>query len=55
MQGQQQTQELNNALIRANASDTILSELNAIQNTFQNTRGNLTGVSPQTQTQVVEQ
>lgn len=53
MQGQQQTQELNNALIRASASDTILSELNAIQNTFQNTRGNLTGVSPQTQ--VVEQ
>lgn len=49
IQGQQQTQELNNALIRANASDTILSELNAIQNTFQNIRGNLTGVSPQTQ------
>jgi hypothetical protein len=49
IQGQQQTQELNNALIRANASDTILSELNTIQNTFQNMRGNLTGVSPQTQ------
>ena len=49
IQGQQQAQELNNALIRANASDTILSELNAIQNTFQNIRGNLTGVSPQTQ------
>ncbi len=48
-QGQQQAQALNNALIRANASDTILSELNAIQNTFQNIRGNLTGVSPQTQ------
>jgi hypothetical protein len=48
-QGQQQAQELNNALIRANASDTLLSELNRIQNTLQNIRGNLTGVSPQTQ------
>jgi hypothetical protein len=48
-QGQQQAQELNNALIRANASDTLLSELNGIQNTLQNIRGNLTGVSPQTQ------
>jgi hypothetical protein len=46
IQGLEQVQRLSNTLVAENASDPILGQLQSIQDSFMNLRGNLTGVTP---------
>jgi hypothetical protein len=46
IQGLEQVQRLNNTLVAENLSAPTLGQLQSIQDTFMNLRGNLTGVTP---------
>lgn len=46
IQGLEQVQRLSNTLVAENASAPILGQLQSIQDSFMNLRGNLTGVTP---------
>lgn len=46
IQGLEQVQRLNNTLVAENASPPVLGELQSIQDTLMNLRGNLTGLPP---------